>query len=62
MDGDNNMIIEIVDGITRLTADEGKEVTDGNGTTGGTLWLGEGRDANEFFEQEIVVEDLISVD
>ena len=50
MDGDNNMIIDNIGSIIRLTAADGKIITDNNGTEGKEIWLGAGRTAEEFVE------------
>ena len=51
------MTIETIEGITRLTADEGKIITDGAGTVGRVIWLGQGRQAAEFHETDAAIED-----
>lgn len=52
------MIAEQLDGVTRLTASEGKFVTDGKGTTGRVVYLGKGRAVSEFFEVDAAAEDV----
>lgn len=49
------MMIETVKGITRLTAADGRWITDGRGTTGREIWLGKGRAAAEFSEVDVLV-------
>ena len=49
------MTVELINGITRLTAADGCWLTDGNGTTGREIWLGKGRQASEFSEVDALV-------
>ena len=49
------MMIETIEGVTRLTAADGRFLTDGNGTTGKEIWLGKGRAASEFSEVDALV-------
>lgn len=44
------MKVDIIDGITRLTADEGKSLTDNNGTICQVVWLGKDRPQSDFIE------------
>ena len=50
------MTSDLINGITRLTADSGKLITDGRGTVGQVIWLGVGRLASEFYETDTAVE------
>jgi hypothetical protein len=44
------MKVEVIDGITKLTADEGKSLTDNDGTICQIVWLGKGRPQSDFTE------------
>ena len=52
------MIIETVGGITKLTAAEGKLLSDGAGTIGRVIWLGAGRAASDFSEVDAAAEGI----
>ena len=44
------MTTDIIDGITRLTAGDGKVIADQHGPLGRVVWLGDDRHASEFHE------------
>ena len=46
------MKIENVDGIIKLTAEDGKIIADKNGILGREIWLGDDRKASEYTETD----------